>query len=66
MTTLFNPLTQCYETKDKTSVSAELVESVACLADILIISTIREQQRLERKKDESHDQQIHRQARGLG
>jgi hypothetical protein len=52
MTTLFNPLTQCYETKDKTSVSAELVDSVASLADILIISIIREQQRLERKKKE--------------
>ena len=51
MTTLFNPLTQCYETKDKTSVSAELVDSVACLADILIISTIREQQRTDKKKD---------------
>lgn len=52
MTALFNPLTHCYETKDKTSIPAELVESVTSLADILIISTIREQQRIERKKKE--------------
>lgn len=51
MTTLYNPLTHCYETKDGTSVAAELVDSVESLADILIISTIREQQRLERKKE---------------
>lgn len=52
---MFNPLTQCYETKDKTSVAAELVESVNSLADILIISNIREQQRIDMKKEESRD-----------
>ena len=53
MTTLFNPLTQCYETKDKTSIAAELVESVNSLADVLIISTIRCCSRIDMKKEES-------------
>lgn len=60
MTTLFNPLTQCYETKDKTSIPVELVDSVNSLVDILIISTIREQQRIDMKKVESHNRQIYR------
>lgn len=51
---MFNPLTQCYETKDKTSVAAELVESVNSLVDILVISNIREQQRIG-MKEESRD-----------
>ena len=41
----YNELTACYETKDRTSVSAELVDNVQCLADIFYISSIRENQR---------------------
>jgi hypothetical protein len=41
----YNELTGCYETKDRTSVSAELVDNVQCLADIFYISSIRENQR---------------------
>lgn len=42
----FNNRTQCYETKDGTSVSAELVENAQCLADVLHVSNIREKQRM--------------------
>ena len=41
----FNPLTQSYETRDGTSVAAEVIESVKCLADVLRIASIREDQR---------------------
>lgn len=42
---LFDPRTQTYKTKDGTSVSAELVDNVQCLADVLRIAQIRELQR---------------------
>ena len=41
----YNELTDCYETKDGTSVSAMLIANVRCLADIFYISSIRENQR---------------------
>lgn len=53
MTALFNPLTHCYETKDKTSIPAELADSVASLADILIISIIRERQRIDKMQEKN-------------
>jgi len=41
----FNPITQCYETQDRTSVAAELADNVECLADVLKIAAIRGAQR---------------------
>lgn len=41
----FNPLTHAYETRDGTTVGAELADNVECLVDVLHIATIREQQR---------------------
>jgi hypothetical protein len=41
----YNPLTATYDTKDGTSVAAELVDNVECLADVLHISSIRSTQR---------------------
>jgi len=41
----FNSLTHCYETKDGTSVPAELMDNVECLADVLKIAVIRDRQR---------------------
>jgi hypothetical protein len=41
----FNHLTQTYDTRDGTKVSAALVDNVQCLADVLYISLIRENQR---------------------
>jgi hypothetical protein len=44
----YNPETLMYETGDGTKVAAEIVESVQCLADILVIAQIRERQRNEK------------------
>lgn len=41
----FNSQTQCYETPDGTSVSAELIENVECMADVMQIAIIRDKQR---------------------
>lgn len=41
----FNPATQTYDTPDGTRVAVELVDSVVCLADVLRIACIREDQR---------------------
>lgn len=41
----YNPLTHTYDTPDGTRVAAELVDSVACMADVLHIAGIREKQR---------------------
>ena len=41
----YNTLTMCYETRDGTSVAAELVDSIQCFADVLRIAKIREEQR---------------------
>lgn len=40
-----NPLTQMVETGDGTEVAVELTDSVTCLADILHIARIRDDQR---------------------
>ena len=44
----YNPLTATYDTPDGTSVAAELVDNVQCLADVLHIAHIRAKQRAER------------------
>jgi hypothetical protein len=44
----YNPLTATYDTPDGTSVSAELVDNVQCLADVMHIAQIRAKQRAER------------------
>jgi hypothetical protein len=41
----YNANTATYDTPDGTKVSSELVESVACLADVLYIAIIRNKQR---------------------
>lgn len=41
----YNHMTQSYEFRDGTTVSAELFDSVHCLADVFHISHVREQQR---------------------
>jgi hypothetical protein len=41
----FNTLTQCYETPDGTRVAAEVADNVECLADVLRIAIIRDEQR---------------------
>ena len=40
-----NPSTDTYDTPDGTKVAAELCDSVECLADILHIAIVREDQR---------------------
>jgi hypothetical protein len=52
----FNALTHCYETKDGTSVPAELCDSVVCLADIFYIAKLRANQRaaMLRAREESN------------
>ena len=42
---VFNHLTQTYDTRDGTKVAAELVENQQCLADVLYVSSIRQEQR---------------------
>lgn len=46
----FDHLTQAYVTGDKTSVSAEVVDSAQCFADVLHISEIRANQRAARAR----------------
>lgn len=41
----FDPLTHTYVTGDGTRIAAEIADNVQCLADVLRISVIREQQR---------------------
>lgn len=41
----YNLLTDTYDTPDGTRVSAALVDNVKCLADVLYIARIRQQQR---------------------
>ena len=41
----YNHETATYDTPDGTSVAAELVDGVQCLADVFYIASIREQQR---------------------
>lgn len=41
----FNPLTDTYDTPDGTHIPAELADSVECLADVLRIAQLRDQQR---------------------
>ena len=41
----YNPLMHTYDTPDGTMVSAELVDSAQCMADVLHIANIRAQQR---------------------
>lgn len=41
----YNPSTDTYDTPDGTKVGAELCDNVECLADILHIATVREDQR---------------------
>jgi hypothetical protein len=43
-----NPLTATYDTPDGTSVAAELIDNVQCLADVLRIAAIRAKQRATR------------------
>lgn len=44
---IYNPLTHTYDTKDGTSVAAELVDDPSSLLDIMYIATLREKQRNE-------------------
>lgn len=44
----YDPLTATYDTPDGTSVAAEIVDNVQCLADVLHIAQIRAKQRAER------------------
>jgi hypothetical protein len=41
----YNPATATYDTPDGTSVAAEIVENACCLADVLRIARLREEQR---------------------
>lgn len=41
----FNHLTQTVETRDGTAVAVEVTDSVQCIADVLNIANVREQQR---------------------
>ncbi len=41
----FDPLTQTYGTRDGTKVAGELVNGVECLADVIHIAALRDQQR---------------------
>jgi len=47
----YNPATATYDTPDGTRVAAELVDNVACLADVLYIALIRKEQREAIAKD---------------
>jgi hypothetical protein len=42
----YNHLTDIYETPDGTTVSALLVDGAQCVADVLHIAAVREQQRV--------------------
>lgn len=42
---VFNPLTYTYDSRDGTSVPAEMVGSANCLADVLNIAVMRSRQR---------------------
>jgi hypothetical protein len=50
----YNPRTYTYDTPDGTAVAAEIVDSVACLADVFFIATLREQQRAAPTKDSTN------------
>ena len=41
----YNPLTRTYDTKDGTSVSAELVDGAGCLLDFMHIADVRSKHR---------------------
>jgi hypothetical protein len=41
----YNPQTHTYDTPDGTRIAAELADNVRCLADVLYIAGIRQQQR---------------------
>lgn len=41
----FNDLTMTYDTPDGTKVAAELIDNAQCLADVLYIAIIRQEQR---------------------
>ncbi len=43
--TAFNPLTQMVETVDGTEIAMELTDNVECLADVLHIAKLRDDQR---------------------
>lgn len=45
MWVLLNPHTMTYDTRDGTRVAVELVDNVRCLADVLRIAQIRDEQR---------------------
>jgi hypothetical protein len=47
----YNHLTDTYDTKDGTSVAAELVDSYECIADVIRVAHIRYVQRIEKKHD---------------
>ncbi len=47
----YNSLTATYDTPDGTRVAAELVDNAQCLADVLNISIIRENQRSKRTSE---------------
>lgn len=51
--TTLNPLTHMVETGDGTQVSVEVTDSVDCLADILRICQIRDDQRRKEVRDGS-------------
>lgn len=49
----FNPLTYSYDTPDGTHIPAELADSVQCLADVVRIAQLRDQQRATAKPSRS-------------
>jgi hypothetical protein len=49
----YNHLTDTYDTRDGTKIAAGLVRNANCLADILRIASIREEQRAQLKLDKA-------------
>ncbi len=48
----YNMLTDTYDTRDGTKVSAILIDSLSSLADVLFIAILRDEQRKQRKARE--------------
>jgi hypothetical protein len=48
---VLDPLTQSYRTRDGTTIPAELVDNITCLADVLRIAVMRDNQRAELRRN---------------
>lgn len=48
----YNPLTDTYDTRDGTQISAIVIDDVSSLADVLFIAILRDEQRKQRKARE--------------